>query len=99
MRVELKGFHQTHARKRPEVMEEGIIHNVCMYQITTMYTFFLELYLWHIEVPRLGVESELQLRAYTTATAMPDVGLICDLHHNTQQHQNLNPLSKARDRT
>ena len=26
---------------------------------------------WHMEVPRLGVESELQLLAYTTATAMP----------------------------
>ena len=26
----------------------------------------------HMEVPRLGVESELQLLAYTTATAMPD---------------------------
>ena len=26
----------------------------------------------HMEVPRLGVESELQLPAYTIATAMPD---------------------------
>ena len=26
----------------------------------------------HMEVPRLGVKSELQLLAYTTATAMPD---------------------------
>ena len=25
----------------------------------------------HMEVPRLGVESELQLPAYATATAMP----------------------------
>ena len=31
---------------------------------------FLRLYLWHMEVPRLGVTSELQLLAYTTATAM-----------------------------
>ena len=29
----------------------------------------LGLYLRHIEVPRLGTESELQLLAYTTATA------------------------------
>ena len=28
---------------------------------------------WHMEVPRLGVESELQPLAYTTATAMPDL--------------------------
>ena len=26
----------------------------------------------HMEVPRLGVKSELQLPAYTTATALPD---------------------------
>ena len=27
----------------------------------------------HMEVPRLGVESELQLLTYTTATATPDL--------------------------
>ena len=27
---------------------------------------------WHMEVPRLGVESELRLPAYTTAVEMPD---------------------------
>ena len=34
--------------------------------------FFLELHLWHKEVHRLGVEWELQLSAYATATAMQD---------------------------
>ena len=34
-----------------------------------------------MEVPRLGVESELQLPAYTTATATLDPSHICDLHH------------------
>ena len=33
---------------------------------------FLGLRLWHVEVPRLGVELDLQLLAYTTATATPD---------------------------
>ena len=31
--------------------------------------FFSELHLQHMEVPKLGVESELQLPAYATATA------------------------------
>ena len=31
---------------------------------------FLGLCLQHMEVPRLGIESELQLLAYTTATEM-----------------------------
>ena len=31
---------------------------------------FSGLHAWHMEVPRLGVQLELQLLAYTTATAM-----------------------------
>ena len=58
------------------------------------FIFFLGLLLRHVEVPRLGVEVELQLPAYTTATAMPDLSQMCDLGH-----QILNPLSKARDQT
>ena len=34
--------------------------------------FFLGLHLWSMEGPRLGVESELQLQASATATAMLD---------------------------
>ena len=50
-------------------------------------------------VPRLGVESELQLLAYATAIAMWDLSRIFSLHHSSQQRQILNLLSKARDRT
>ena len=53
----------------------------------------------HTEVPRLGVELELWLLAYTTATAKPDLSHMCDQHHSSQQHQIFNPLSKVRDRT
>ena len=35
-----------------------------------------------MEGPRLGVESELWLLAYTTATATQDLSLLCDLHHS-----------------
>ena len=55
-----------------------------------------------MEVHRLGVESELQLLAYTRATAMPDPSPTCDLHHNLlqcPQHWILNLLSGARDQT
>ena len=40
-----------------------------------------------MEVPGLGVESELQLLAYTkaTATAIADPSHVCDLHHSSQQ--------------
>ena len=53
----------------------------------------------HVEVPRLGVKSELQLPAYATATATQDSSSISDLHHSSQQRQILNALSEARDQT
>ena len=58
---------------------------------------FLGLHLWHMEVPSLGVELELQLPAYTSAEAMQDLSCICDLPHSSLQHQILNALSEARD--
>ena len=57
--------------------------------------FFLGLHLWHMEVPRLGIELELQLLAYTTVTATWDPSLICDPHHSLRQCWILNPLSEA----
>ena len=33
------------------------------------------------------------------ATATQDPSCLCDLHHSSQQHQILNPLSEARDPT
>ena len=45
----------------------------------------------------LGVKSELQLLAYTTATAMPDLSGVCNLHPSSQQCQTLNPLRGIRD--
>ena len=52
-----------------------------------------------MEVPRLGVEPELQLLAYATAIATLDTSRVCDLHHSSQQCWILNPLSEARDGT
>ena len=60
---------------------------------------FLGPHPWHLEVPRLGVQLELQLPAYTTATAIQDLSRICNLHHSPQQCWILNPLSEARDET
>ena len=53
----------------------------------------------HMEVPGLGMESELQPLAYTTVTAMQDLSCICDLRHSSHQRQILNPLSEAGDQT
>ena len=61
--------------------------------------FFKGPHAWHMDVPRLRVELELQLPVYTIATAMRDPNRICDPHHSSWQHRILNSLSKARDQT
>ena len=73
------------------------MHAVCFfilfYFTLFYYVNFSDSHLWHIKVPRLGVESELQLWVQATAMAMPDPSRLCDLRWI------LNPLSEARDRT
>ena len=64
--------------------------------LSTIFFFFfvsLGLHLQHMEIPRLGVKLELELPAYSTATAMPDPSL----YHSSQQCRFINPLSEARD--
>ena len=41
-------------------------------EIISFLFFLLQPHLWHMEVPGLGVKSELQLPVYTKATAIPD---------------------------
>ena len=48
-----------------------------------------------MEVPRPGVELELQPPAYSTATRDPS--RVCDLRHSSRQCRILNSLSEARD--
>ena len=60
---------------------------------------FLGLNLWHMEIPRWGVELELQLPAYATATATPDPSHIYNLGYSLQLCWVLTPLSEARDWT
>ena len=43
--------------------------------------------------------NQLQLPAYTTATATQDPNHVCNLYHRSRQYQNPYPLSDARDRT
>ena len=62
-----------------------------------MYFCFLGPYLRHMEVPRLGVKSELQVPAYTIATR--DQSYVCNPHHSSHWRKIPNPLSEARDRT
>ena len=64
-----------------------------------LFFIFLGLQLQHMEVPRLGVNLELQLLAYATAIATQDPSHVWDLHHSSGHCWILNPLSKARDHT
>ena len=71
---------------------------VFLFCFVCLFVFaFLGLLLQHMEVPRLGVELELQLLTYDTATATPDPNHVCDLHHSPWSCRILNPLIEARD--
>ena len=50
-----------------------------------------------MEVPGLGVESELQLPAYTPATETGDLSRVWHLHHSLWSFQTPKLLSEARD--
>ena len=67
--------------------------SVCLY---SLFFFFLQPHLQQMEVPGPGAESELQLMAYTTATATLDLTYICNTCCSSWQHWILNPLSQAK---
>ena len=58
---------------------DGLWHYIPQFRFIFI---FLGLQVWHMETPRLGVKSELQPLAYTTATATWDLSCICNLHHS-----------------
>ena len=93
---------QMKTNTRSERKSEKAIVNVKSFFFVFVFVFFfcfLGPHLWHMEVPGLGVESELQLPAYTTATVTPDLSHNYKLHHSSWQGQILNPLSEDRDGT
>ena len=64
-----------------------------------IFLLFLGPHLQHMEVSRVGVDSELQLPAHTTATATRDLSHVCDLYQSSRHCWIPDPLSKARDQT
>ena len=94
-------IHTAEQGKSEEMTEEQDSERGTWKQGRILFLFlisvFSELHLQHIEVPRLGVESELQPLAYAIATSDPSH--ICNLYHSSQQHRILNPLRDVRDQT
>ena len=71
------------------------ISQFCITFFFFSFFIFLGPHRQHTEVPRLGVESELQLPAYTTTSATPDLSRVSDLHHSSRQHHILNPTERG----
>ena len=92
-------------RMSPDEVKELILLNLypCVHVFLMFSLFFLFFFVFlgphpqHMEVPRPGVELELQLQPTPEITATPDLSGICDLQHSSQQWQILSPLSGARD--
>ena len=74
----------------------GVRNENRLFFLSFFFLVILGLHPRHVKVPRLGAKLELQLLAYTTATATPDWSHVCDLHHSSWQHRILNLLSEAR---
>ena len=90
---------QVQPKKKKCSMQVLIVNHTfffCLFFIIVVLFLFLWPQLPYVEVPGLGVESELQLPAHTTATAILFPGDLC---HTMWQRWTLNPLSKARDQT
>ena len=68
----------------PETKEKSKL----LWSLFLFFFFFLDLHMWHMEIPNLGVKSELQLPGYTTATATTtwDPSHACDLYHSLWHH-------------
>ena len=93
------------------VLSQEIGYNSLCHTVGTILPFYLFIYLlsffffsgphlWHLEVPRLGVNRSCSCQlADVTATATTDPSRVCNLHHSSQQCQILNPGSEARDQT
>ena len=74
----MEGTHCTVDRSLVYPLRKNIETNF----IFIFFFFFLQPHLLQ-EVPRLGVEPEQQLPAYTTAIATWDPSHICNLHHSS----------------
>ena len=73
------------------------LHPCSLFYLFISSFVFLGQHPRHMGIPRLGVELELLLLAYTTATATCDLSRIFDLHHNSWQRWILNLLSEVRN--
>ena len=83
-RTARKSFSLLEALGQPQRRHLTLCPKVSFYFKKLFIIFcFLGPHLWHMKVPRPGVESELQLPAYTTVTATQDLSCICDLHHSS----------------
>ena len=81
-------------------LEQGLSH---LPFFLSFFFFFLlfRTALGHMEIPRLGVESELHLLRlwHSHSTATWDLSHVCYWHHSSWQRWILTPLSRAKDWT
>ena len=76
--------------------EKQVIHLFYLFLFYFCIFVFSGPHPWHMEVPRLGVQSELQRPVYATATAMWDPSLVYNPHHSSQHCQIFNPPSEIK---
>ena len=83
--------NQTFLPRLPSLLDLFATHHQFLFFFISFFCF-LGPHLQHMEVPRLGVKSEVQLPSHTTATAMWDPSQVCAVTYTTD-HSNAGSLT------
>ena len=103
--MQSRSWDESENRKRSFVEKPGEIQSIFRRKEEWKQDYFIiYLFIYRATPVAYGgsqarVKLELQLPAYTTATATLDPSHICNLHHSSRQCLILNPLSEAGDQT
>ena len=79
-------FIQFSKKEASKFLQKSIFYEVLNFCKCFFSSFSLGLHQRHMGVPSLGVGSELQLLAYTTATTTGDLSHICELRSSSWEH-------------
>ena len=91
----LKIKRQKERKKRTGGKYKKQLHEILRHSFFFFFKSIPLCFPQHIEVPSLGVKSELKLPAHTTAIAERDPNHICDLYHSSRQTLDPKPTERG----
>ena len=95
----LKWYKWTYVQNRSRPTDIGCIFYYFFILFYCLLFYFIVFYFRATPTAYGGSQARGLIGAYTTATAMPDLSRVCDLHHSSWQPQILSPLREGREWT